>query len=180
MNESAGPYGENGEPLFSIFYTKVDAIDIYINTTLEDPSYYGELLYALRGAVYYNTVKLYLNSQGGNLHTALQIANAMRESTATIQAIIDVECHSAASIIFLAADTWGVTDHAFMLCHSYSTGVYGKGHELASAYDFEKVRLDNIIDVYYKDFLTKKEISELKLGRDIYLNSEEIAARLPS
>ena len=179
MREGLSSYSENGESLFSIFYTNVDTIDIYINTILEDPSHYGELLQAFRGAAHYNNIKLYINSQGGDLHTALQIVNAMRESPATIQAIIDVECHSAASIIFLAADTWGVTEHAFMLCHSYSTGVYGKGHELASAYDFEKVRLDNIIDVYYKDFLTKKEISELKLGRDIYLNSEEIAARLP-
>ena len=173
-------YGEDGEPLFSIFYTSVDYIDIYLNNVLADATYYGELLQALRGASDYTSIKLYINSPGGQLHTALQIINAMRDSPATIHATIDVECHSAASFIFLAADTWRVTEHSFMLCHSYSTGVYGKGHELASEYHFEKERLDNLIDVYYKDFLTKKEISELKLGRDIYLNSEEIAARLPS
>jgi ATP-dependent protease ClpP protease subunit len=85
---------------------------------------------------------------------------------------------SAATMIFLSADTVEISPHSVFLFHNYSGGAVGKGGEV-----FEKVKhlqrwSEDLLRSVYSGFLTKEEIEDILAGKDIWMTAAEVHGRV--
>lgn len=155
-----------------------NVFDIYLHNEILEPHYYVDLLTTLRNCMDHDDVRIYINSYGGNVATTFQIINAMKQCPAPVTTIIESEAHSAASLIFLAGQNYVIQPGAAMLCHYYSGGEWGKGHELKSAIDFKDKHFKLQFKYLYEHFLSTEELEQLFSGTDFWLNAVEIKKRL--
>ncbi len=151
--------------------------EIYISGDITEPENYIEQLALLRSAGANDVVKIYINSTGGILDTAIQFRKAIQESEAHIIASNESACASAATIIFLSADEFELAKHSFMMIHDYSSGTYGKGSDMHNQIIFQKLWFASLVKDVYNVFLTDEEIESVINGREIWLDSDEIAHR---
>jgi ATP-dependent protease ClpP protease subunit len=157
--------------------TLTETINIYLSDEMEEPHHYTEEMQALKDAKEGDTIYIHINNGGGIVRTALQFVENIRKSRATIIGCIEVECHSAATYIFLACDSWEVSDNAFMLVHNYTSGAYGKGNDLVQNVVETDKWLWEIMRNIYLPFLTEEELDSVAT-KDMYLKSDEIRTRL--
>ena len=150
----------------------------YLVGTVEEPSKYTDWFDTIRNAGPDDTVMININSHGGVYSTAIQFRRAIMESAATVVANIEGECHSAASIIFLSADAFGVSEGSNMLVHDYSGVTAGKGSEMIRQIQHEKVCVDAVLAKVYEDFLNKDELAQVLGGQDLWLSDDEILERV--
>lgn len=139
---------------------------------------YADLINVLKTASEHDTVIIYINSEGGVLRMALQIANSMLNSRARVITSLDGEAMSAATIIFLAGHEHVINPHCSFMIHFYSAGAYGKGHELLSRVTFDNDSTEKLMRDMYKHILTDEEIESVVSGGDIYMDSDELIERL--
>ncbi len=154
--------------------------DIYLNYLIEKPHYYFEFLEILRSAESEDEIFIHLNNNGGYLDTTMQIINTMKGSKANITTCLEGACHSAASLILLSGDAFKISEYGTMLCHYYSGGTSGKGHEMEAHIEFDKNYYKKFFKKIYNKFLTKKEIEEVIKGKDLWLSASGIIKRLKS
>lgn len=138
---------------------------------------YYEWFEIIRNASPNDDILININSPGGNYATALQFRRAMQESMANISCSIEGECHSAASIIYLSADSFTVSEGSNMLLHDYSGIVGGKGSEMIRQIQHEKVSIDSFLESVYEDFITPAEIKTVLSGQDFWLDHTQIIER---
>jgi ATP-dependent protease ClpP protease subunit len=119
-----------------------------------------------------------INSEGGDLFSALQLCRAIQESTATIVCSVEGICMSAATLIFLSGDRFEISDHTMFMFHNYSSGTIGKGGEMYDQITHFRAWSEKLFNSFYKDFLTKEEIKSILDNKDIWLNADDVAARL--
>jgi hypothetical protein len=62
--------------------------------------------------------------------------------------------------------------------HNYSAGLMGKGGELLQQVTFDTRWTAKIFEDCYGDFLKKREIELLMLGKDFWLDGMEVEERL--
>lgn len=160
-----------------IKYPSGEHLSIYIYGEITDPSDYLEELEAIRTARESDTISLYFNTPGGDMLTALAFISAMNYSGATILGVIDGECSSAGTFIFLAAHEYEISPLASMLIHTYSTWLGGKSHELHAHSRFTEKYYSTVFEKTYAGFLSEEEIQRVITGQDIWLDSQEIANR---
>ena len=152
--------------------------EYYLFGEIEEPIKYVNWFNAIRHACKEDLVKIYINSPGGNLYTAIQFMRVLRETGATVIGSVEGACMSAATLIFLSCTAFEVSAHASFMFHNYSGGAFGKGGEMSSQLDFEKVWSKSLFHDAYEDFLTDREISGILDGKDIWLSSVEVVERL--
>ena len=168
---------QNGNKLFA---SKPMATfhEFYLTGRIEEADEYISVFDMIRHAREEDVVKIYVNSPGGDLFTALQFGRAMGDSDATIIVSVEGQCCSAATIIALAADMVELSNHCVWMCHNYSSGMIGKGHELHSQAEFERDWSIKLMKDIYDGFLTDKEINAMLDGRDIWLAADDVMKRL--
>ena len=147
---------------------------------IEEPGQYSEWFEIIRTASENDEILININSPGGVYSTALQFRRAIMESAANVTCSIEGECHSAASIIFLSADGFSVSEGSNMLIHDYSGIVGGKGSEMIRQIQHEKVSIDGFLATAYEHFLTEAEIANVLSGQDMWLDGELIMERTKS
>lgn len=152
--------------------------DIYLNYLIEKPHHYFEFIEILRSANEEDEIYIHLNNNGGYVDTAMQIINSMKESKAKVITCLDGACHSAASLILLNGDEIKISEYGSMLCHYYSGGVRGKGHEIESQVEFDKQYYKQFFRKIYAKFLTKQEINEVINGKDMWFSAQDTLKRL--
>ena len=168
---------QNGNKLFA---SKPMATfhEFYLTGRIEEADEYISVFDMIRHASEEDVIKIYVNSPGGDLFTALQFGRAMGDSDATIIVSVEGQCCSAATIIALAADMVELSNHCVWMCHNYSSGMIGKGHELHSQAEFERDWSIKLMKDIYDGFLTDKEINAMLDGRDIWLAADDVMKRL--
>jgi ATP-dependent protease ClpP protease subunit len=85
---------------------------------------------------------------------------------------------SAATMIFLASESFEVSDHSAFMFHNYSGISIGKGGEMYEQISFEKKWFNKLVNNIYKDFLTSEEIKDIEQGKDLWLDGDEVVLRL--
>lgn len=168
---------QNGNKLFA---SKPMATfhEFYLTGRIEEADEYISVFDMIRHASEEDVIKIYVNSPGGDLFTALQFGRAMGDSDATIIVSVEGQCCSAATIIALAADMVELSNHCVWMCHNYSSGMIGKGHELHSQAEFERDWSIKLMKDIYDGFLSDKEINAMLDGRDIWLAADDVMKRL--
>lgn len=150
----------------------------YLSGEITEPENYIDWFEKIRTAGSNDVIRIHINSRGGDLMTAIQFMQVMAETEAHIIASVEGACMSAATLIFLCADSYEVHEHSMFMFHNYSGGSFGKGGEMYDELSYMKKWSDNFFGKTYKDFLTKEEIDTMFLGKDIYMTGVEVAERL--
>lgn len=154
--------------------------DIYISGEVVGPEHYIDEFQTLREAKEGEEIRIILNTGGGSLATAVQFVNTMRNCLANITCIIEGECHSAGTLIFLAGHSWVVNPNCLMLIHNYSGGAGGKGSEILQHAMANNDWINKLYTDMYEGFLSEEELTEVLRNQDVWLHSEQIEERLDS
>lgn len=161
-----------------VFRKQVASIyEFYLSGYIDEPQEYIECFNTIRNAGEEDVIKLYINSPGGDVNTAIQFMRVLGETPATVVCSVEGSCMSAATMIFLCADIFEITPHSLFMFHNYSGGIFGKGGEIYDQAIFERTWSKNFLNHIYKDFLTHKEIESLLDNKDIWLHSDEVQNR---
>lgn len=167
------------KPCFEIFTRTIEVHQhsVYLTEEIEGPADYVDLVHELRSAAPHDSFTLYLNTSGGRVDAGLQLINAIRDSEATVTAILDPYAYSMGAFIFLAADIQMVPDNAQLMLHNYSSGLLGKGNEQLAEVRAASQSFENLFKSICYPFLLPEEISNIMNGQDLWLDAENIRTR---
>lgn len=162
------------------FFSKnlVNVHEFYLCGDIETADEYISWFDTIRHAGDADVIKFYINSYGGDVFTAIQFMRALKETSAAVIMSVEGACMSAATMIFLCADQFEVSEHSAIMIHTYSGGMTGKGNELYAQSTFERGWSIELIKEVYTGFLTDAEIDHVIAGGDIWLNDKETGEKL--
>lgn len=146
--------------------------------TIGDAEQYTDWFDVIRNASEEDILKIHINSSGGDLLSTIQLMRALQESQATIICSVEGQCMSAATLIFLQADMVEISDHSMFMFHNYSGGTFGKGGEMMDQLQYEYTWSTGLFRDVYADFLTEEEIESMLNNKDIWMNAEDVTARI--
>jgi ATP-dependent protease ClpP protease subunit len=152
--------------------------EFYLSGPVLDAEEYIDWFDTIRNASAVDTIRIYINSPGGDLYTTLQFLRVMSDTEATVVTSVEGACMSAATMIFLHGHMQEVTPHSLFMFHNYSAGTFGKGGEMYDQLQFERRWSENFMREVYADFLTEDEIQSMLNNKDIWMDSEEVVKRL--
>ena len=116
-------------------------------------------------------------SGGGDLHATFGIIDFMRGSTIPVRTIATGMIASGATMIFLAGEKGmrTLTENTSILSHVYTSGSYGKSHELVAATKEHKLTTERMLNHYIKTTgLSAKDVEKYLLPKeDVYLSAKE-------
>jgi len=153
-------------------------IDIYISDEFAEPLLYCEMIHVIRTATPNDTIYLHLNTPGGRLDTGVQLISAIRSSEARIITILDGVAHSMGALLFLCGHEMIIHDHAQLMFHTYSGGVFGKGSDIRGQTDATEDWFRIIANDICYPFMSKREIQRMLKGEDFWFQTEQIEQRL--
>lgn len=150
----------------------------YFNDGIGEPSQYNNLLHDLDVATERDIFVFHFNSPGGRLDATIQLYNAIKETKGQTIGSLSGNCASAATVLFLACSGWEVCRNCRFMIHAGSWGFGGKYNEMISHADFEKKWQERFFKEVYSGFLTKREISNVLRGGDMYMFADDVVSRL--
>lgn len=150
----------------------------YISGEIGESEDYIDWFDTIRNCGPEDVVAFHINSPGGDLFTAIQFMRVMSECRGHIIASVEGMCMSAATIIFLCADSFQISEHSMFMFHDYSSGTYGKGGELFDSIHHERKWSKKLLSETYKNFLTETEILSILANKDLWMTGEDAAKRL--
>lgn len=150
----------------------------YLNGEIGDPMNYAEMVHRIRSASPTDVIEIHLNTPGGRIDTGMQIINAIETTQAHVVTILDSRAFSLGTLIFLAGDEMQVHDNCMMMFHNFSSGMQGKANEQAVELDAMLKWFEKLMKKFCAPFLSTQEINRLLKGEDIWMDSDEIRARL--
>lgn len=151
---------------------------LYLTGEIESPDEYTDVFEGIRMAGPSDVIKIHINSPGGDLFTAIQFMRVLKETEAKVVTSVEGACMSAATLIFLAADQFEISEHSVFMFHNYSTVMYGKGGELFDGIMHDRKWSENLLKSEYEGFLTAEEVDSLLNNKDIWLDADEAMQRL--
>jgi|APGre2960657404_1045060.scaffolds.fasta_scaffold00061_30 ATP-dependent protease ClpP protease subunit len=151
---------------------------VFFDTDIEESHKYRDLIQALISSSEEDTFEFIVSSEGGHLNTTIDIVNAIRSTEAYTRAVITSEAHSGASFISLSCDDCIALPHSCMLIHQSRGGIIGRFSENVQQGTFFEKQMQKFYNDVYKDFLTQEEIKAVLDGKDMWLDSDEINARV--
>jgi ATP-dependent protease ClpP protease subunit len=152
--------------------------EYYLVGEIGESNQYTEWFDEIRHASPDDVVKIYINSCGGDLWTAIQFMRVIRECRAPVVASVEGACMSAATIVFLMSDSFEISPHSMFMFHNYSGGTVGKGGEMVDQIYHERKWSSKLLAEIYANFLKKEEINAILDNKDIWMEGEEVAKRL--
>jgi ATP-dependent protease ClpP protease subunit len=152
--------------------------EFYLTGEIGEAEDYLDWFDAIRHAGELDVVKIYINSFGGDLFTAIQFLRVLSESQATKIISVEGACMSAATMIFMCGDQFEVTPHSVFMFHNYSGGTIGKGGEMIDQLQHERKWSERLLNEVYKGFLTKEEIHSMLANKDIWMDGDEVVRRI--
>lgn len=152
--------------------------DVFLDSNIEEPSEYRELLSILFNASEDDTVNIFINSNGGHLDTALAIVEGLKSTSARVTAVIIGACHSAASIISMYCHEVAVLDNAYSMVHTASYGTAGNTGNVKAHTEFTTRQVEKLLNETYEGFLNKEELVKVKQGVELWFDADEIRSRM--
>jgi ATP-dependent protease ClpP protease subunit len=112
------------------------------------------------------TIRVHINSPGGDVYSGLTIANALRDQRTvkgrTVETIVDGIAASSASVILMAGNPIRIADNALVMIHNpYSMALGDAKHMREAAAMLDTVR-DSIIATYqWHSPMSKSELGQM-------------------
>jgi ATP-dependent protease ClpP protease subunit len=156
----------------------VNIHEFYLSGEIGPPEEYIQWFDTIRHAGETDVIKIYINSPGGDVFTAIQFMRVLQETAANVVISVEGICASAATMIMLCGDSFEISDHSMFMCHNYSGLTFGKGGEMLDQLQHERKWSEKLLRNVYKDFLTEAEITSVLENKDIWMDGEEVVKRL--
>lgn len=156
----------------------VNIFHFYIIDEIGDPRDFLDMINIIKTAEEHDTIFIYLNTPGGSLQTTIQILGAIQQCQGTVVTCLEGEVCSAGTLIFLTGDRHIVNQNCTFMIHNYSQWLGGKGNEVALRVKYSEQYFRKLAYDLYKGFLTDDEIESVMQGKDYWMDSEEVIARL--
>lgn len=156
----------------------VNVHEFYLSGDIESSENYIQWFDTIRHAGDNDVIKIYINSPGGDMFTAIQFMRALKDTSAAVVMSVEGQCASAATLILLCGDSFEISEHSMFMFHNYSSGTFGKGGEMFDQLQYERKWSEKLLRNVYKDFLTEDEVTSLLDNKDIWMDGQEVAARL--
>lgn len=150
----------------------------YLSGTIEEPSEYIPWFEIMRNAGENDVIQIHINSYGGDLFTAIQFLRAIADTPAHVICSVEGACMSAATMIFLCADSFEVSEHSIFMFHNYSGGTFGKGGEMMDQLMHERKWSQHLLKRVYDGFLNQTEVDALLDNKDLWMDGQEVLKRL--
>lgn len=149
---------------------------IYVNEMhwLED---HQERLQTIRAANPEDTVRIIINTLGGDVAIAMAYVSAIRESQAMVIVHAEGQVCSAGTVLWLACERRTVSPLTIFMFHNYQGWIGGDGSNIYRQAVFQKDYFDRVFDHFYKDVLTPEEMETIKGGGEVWLTEEDILVR---
>jgi ATP-dependent protease ClpP protease subunit len=156
----------------------INKYNLYITRSITEPSDFQQEINFLNALTQYDTVDVIINSGGGLLSTALLLRDALINTPAHTNAVIGVDCASAATIIALSCKTVTLNEFSTFMIHPASFGLPdGHAEYMDNILQHNKRLLSDLVNIIYKKFLTQKEINYILDGHELYMRADEIQTR---
>lgn len=150
---------------------------IEIDDVITEVAQFSSAIMVLEAASEEDEVEIILQCDGGNVNATDAFIHAMTKCSAPIHVVATGGCHSAATHILLAADSFELSKGFNALLHCGSDGAYGGANEYRIKSKFDEVfRVQQFRDIY-EGFLTEDEIDAMLDGKDIWLDGEQWCER---
>ena len=91
----------------------------YLSGEIGESSEYIQWFDVIRNSTETDVIRIHINSYGGDLFTAIQFIRCMAECKSKIIASVEGVCMSAATVIFLSADIFEISEHSMFMFHNY-------------------------------------------------------------
>lgn len=153
-------------------------LNVYLDEGIQGAKYYRMLIEHMSNLSENDMVVIKVNNHGGLLEGAIALINAMNETEAQVEVVIDGACISAASLIALSAPVVSLVPHSYMMLHSGSFGTAGKQENVEAHVEFLSPKVKRLMQEVYQDFITPQEFSDISKGRELWLDTAEIHRRL--
>jgi len=152
--------------------------NVYLCGNIKEAGEYVDVFEVIRNAGERDEIYIHINSEGGDLFTAIQFLRVLGETRGTVIASVEGLCMSAATIIFMAAKHHEIINHSVFMFHNYSNKIEGKGGELFDHIMHIRHWGEKMLRDVYAGFLVEEEFKSILDGKDLYMASEEVASRL--
>jgi ATP-dependent Clp endopeptidase proteolytic subunit ClpP len=130
-------------------------------------------IYSIMNNVECTPIRLYINSEGGELSSALSIVDLIERSEVPIHTIIEGEAASAATLISVVGHKRFITKNSHMLIHQVRGGMWGKMQEFEEEILNMKMYSDKLIQIYKKTtHLSEEKLTKI-LKKDILWDSKK-------
>lgn len=159
-------------------YKQQVCLSIPIDEPFREAGYYRHVAKAIADTDEGDQVEFEISSPGGYLNGLIALLTAMEKTPAITVAHINGECHSAASMLALNCDVVSVSPYSTMLVHFVRFGSSGKGTDVVSQVSHIFDTAKQLFENTYEHFLTKEEMQKCVDGLELWLNSDDIQARL--
>jgi ATP-dependent protease ClpP protease subunit len=153
---------------------------IFISAFSENKKGLHAVFNELRKADTYDRLELRINSDGGSVTEGQQFFNIILEkfsdSTTTF---LDNHGYSMGALLFCMGQQRIIYPYSELMFHNYTHGVWGKGDNVKS----HVKHTSKSLSAFFKDvivsqgFLNKKEFKEMLLGKDFWMDSDEMCER---
>lgn len=153
----------------AIYIYGVIGDDWYGGITAED---FAKALNEISG----DTVRLFIDSPGGDVFAAAAMGAALDRSGKKVIAHIDGLAASAASKLIMHADEIIIADGAFVMIHNAWTLSYGNRHDFRRQADVLEKIDNSLVDIYQKR--TGKDADTIRNWMDVetWFNADEAVA----
>lgn len=153
---------------------------LYISDFAHQSNQLHKILYELRKAEEFDTLEIRIMSDGGYVSEGITLYNTMREIfNGRTVTFLDSTGFSMGAMLFSLGDDRVTYEDSSLMFHTFSSGYMGKGQELKSYVDFETAHFDKFFKqkIVSKGFLTEEEYEHMKIGKDFWFGSYEMAKR---
>jgi ATP-dependent protease ClpP protease subunit len=117
-------------------------------------------------------VYLHINSYGGSVFAGFSSVDYIKNSVVPVVSIIDGCAASAATIMSVVAKERYIHEHAFMLIHQLSSGMWGKFEDMKDDMKNNELLMKKIIGIYEEHTkLPKAKIAQI-LKRDLWWDAK--------
>ncbi|NPA61657.1 MAG: hypothetical protein GXO06_05185 [Epsilonproteobacteria bacterium] len=153
---------------------------VYIGRFFELKRGLHKLFNGLKEAGDGDYLELVINSSGGLINEGQQFYNIIQEKFyGRTVAYLNNMGYSMGALLFCMADKRVVYEYSDLMFHTYSHGSKGKGDEVQSHVEHTSKKLRKFFKhiVVKRGFLTKKEFKAMMIGKDFWMDTEEMCRR---
>jgi len=120
------------------------------------------------------TIKITINSGGGDLFAGIAAMNIIEKSRVKIITEAQGECCSAATFLLLAGSERRMGDSGFVLIHQIASGEFwGKFEELKNEFKCCSKFMSQIKEIYKTRTKIPNKLYKKMMKKDIYMNAHE-------
>ena len=156
------------------YYADVDeAMSLELNKILVELDIKLQSVKLSLGDEYNPIIHLHINTYGGSIFAAFSTVDTIKRLKTPVYTYIDGSVASAGTLLSSIGQRRYMGEHAHLLIHQLSSGVYGKFSEMEDEI-FNCTNLMKLLKDFYKKNtkIPMKRLDEL-LKRDIWLSAEE-------